>query len=172
MKDKKIKIRGLELSDKSQLAKLANNENIWNNLRDYIPHPYHENDAESFINLTKSQNPKQSFGIEFKNELCGVISLIIQEDIYRKSAEIGYWIGEPYWGNGIATKAVALITEYGFEKLNLIRIFSGIFEHNIASMKTLEKNGYNKEGIFQKAVVKNGRILDEHRYYILNKNQQ
>ncbi|WP_299313002.1 GNAT family protein [uncultured Aquimarina sp.] len=172
MEDQKIKIRELELSDKSQLARLANNENIWNNLRDYIPLPYHEKDAEFFINLTKAQNPKQSFGVEFKNELCGVISLIIQEDIYRKSAEIGYWIGEPYWGNGIATEAVGLITKYGFEKLDLIRIYSGVFQHNTASMKILEKNGYSKEGIFRKAVFKKGSLLDEHRYFILNNNQE
>ncbi|MDH7447423.1 GNAT family N-acetyltransferase [Aquimarina sp. 2201CG14-23] len=170
MKDQEIKIRTLTSLDIPQLARLANNENIWNNLRDYIPYPYDENDAASFIDITKAQHPKQSFGIEFKNNLCGVISLIIQQDVYRKSAEIGYWIGEPYWGKGIATKAVELITAYGFDKLNLIRIYAGVFEHNIASMKTLEKNGYKKEGISQKALIKNDRILDEHRYYILNKN--
>ena len=101
-----IEIRPLKLSDKPELAKLANNKRIWDNLRDYIPFPYNENDAEFFINLTKEENPKQNFGIDFKGKLCGVIGLIIQKDVYRKSAEIGYWIGEPFWGNGIATKAV------------------------------------------------------------------
>jgi len=170
LKNQKIKIRALKLSDKHQLATLVNNENIWNNLRDYIPYPYHESDAESFINQTKKQDPQQSFGIIYKDEFCGVISLLIQNDIYHKSAEIGYWIGEPYWGHGIATKAVKLITEYGFEKLNLIRIYAGVFQHNTASMTVLEKNGYRKEGIFQKAIVKKGKILDEHRYFIVNKN--
>nr|WP_255452598.1 GNAT family N-acetyltransferase [Aquimarina sp. RZ0] len=135
---------------------------MWNNVRDYFPHPYSEKDAESFIKITKSQAPKQSFAIEYKNNLCGVISLLVQKDIYHKSAEVGYWIGEPYWGHGIATKAVALITNYGFEKLNLIRIYAGVFEHNIASMKILEKNGYKKEAIFRKAIYKNSKILDEH----------
>ncbi|MFD2563801.1 GNAT family N-acetyltransferase [Aquimarina rubra] len=172
MKHQEIKIRELKLSDTSRLAELANNSNIWNNLRDYFPYPYKESDAELFINHVQTQNPQQSFGIEYNNDICGVISLIIQSDVYRRSAEIGYWIGEPYWGKGIATKAVELITRYGFEKLNLIRIYAGIFENNIASMKILEKNGYINEGISLKAVVKNSVLLNEHRYFIVNKNYQ
>ncbi|SEM08249.1 Protein N-acetyltransferase, RimJ/RimL family [Aquimarina amphilecti] len=172
MENQKIEIRTLKLSDKLQLAKLANNKDIWNNLRDYIPHPYSENDAETFINFTQEQNPQQSFAIEFKNQLCGVISLIIQNDVYRKNAEIGYWIGQPYWGNGIATKAVKLITLYGFKELDLTRIYAGVFENNIASMRILEKNGYTKEAVFQKAIIKNGKTLDEHRYFILTEDQE
>ncbi len=169
MSNSNIQIRPLELSDIQQLTKLANNKKVWDNLKDYFPYPYTEKDAAFFINLTQEHNPKQSFGIEFNNELCGVISLIVQEDIYRKSAEIGYWIGEPYWGKGIMTKAVELITQYGFEKLNLIRIYAGVFDYNVTSMNILENNGYKKEGIFSKAIIKNDKIWDEHRYYILNK---
>ena len=163
-----IEIRPLKLSDKSQLAKLANNKKIWDNLRDYIPFPYEETDAEFFINLTKEEEPKQTFGIEYKGEISGVIGLVIQKDVYKKSAEIGYWIGEPFWGNGIATKAVELITEYGFDNLGLNRIYSGVFEYNVASMKVLEKNGYEKEGIFKNAILKNDEICDEHRFFKLN----
>ncbi len=164
----KIKIRPLNLSDKSELAKLANNKKIWDNLRDYFPYPYNENDADFFIKLTEQENPKQNFGIEYNGKLCGVIGLIIQKDVYRKSAEIGYWIGEPYWGMGIATKAVELITVYGFNTLNLNRIYTGVFEYNTASMKVLEKNGFEKEGIFKMAVFKNEKFFDEHRYYKLS----
>lgn len=164
----KIKIRPLKLSDKAELAKLANNKKIWDNLRDYIPFPYKESDAEFFINLTKEENPKQTFGIEYKDKLSGVIGLVIQKDVYQKSAEIGYWIGESFWGNGIATKAVELITRYGFDKLDLNRIYTGVFEYNAASMKVLEKNGYEKEGIFKNAIFKNDKVCDEHRFYKLN----
>ena len=167
--EEKIKIRPLKLSDKAELAKLANNKKIWDNLRDYIPYPYTESDAEFFINLTKDEDPKQTFGIEYDEELSGVIGLEVQKDVYQKSAEIGYWIGEPFWGNGIATKAVELITKYGFDKLDLNRIFSGVFEYNIASMKVLEKSGYEKEGIFKNAILKNNKVCDEHRFYKLNK---
>ncbi len=169
MGDSNILLRRLELSDRKQLTELANNKNVWDNLKDYFPYPYGEKDAEFFIHMTKEQDPIQSFGIRFNNELCGVISLIVQKDVYKRSAEIGYWIGEPYWGKGITKKAVELITRYGFEKLNLIRIYAGVFEYNLTSMKILEKNGYQKEGVFEKAIFKNGQIWDEHRYSILNK---
>ena len=160
----KIKIRPLELSDKTNLAKLGNNKKVWDNLRDYIPFPYTENDAEFFINLTQDEDPKQTFGIEYDGELSGVIGLVVQKDVYQKSAEIGYWIGEPFWGNGIATKAVELITKYGFDKINLNRIYTGVFEYNIASMRVLEKNGFDKEGIFKNAILKNNKVYDEHRF--------
>ncbi|MFS4493965.1 GNAT family N-acetyltransferase [Maribacter sp. 2308TA10-17] len=166
--EEKIKIRHLKLSDKAELAKLANNKKIWDNLRDYIPFPYKESDAEFFIDLTNKENPKQTFGIEYKGKLSGVIGLVIQKDVYKKSAEIGYWIGEAFWGNGIATKAVELITEYGFEKLDLNRIYTGVFDYNLASMKVLKKNGYEKEGIFKNAILKNEKICDEHRFFKLN----
>ena len=167
MKIENIKLRKLESSDKETIAELLNNKKILNNLRDSIPNPYSISDAIFFINLTKENNPRQILGIEYKEELCGVISLIIQTDIYSKSAEIGYWLGEKYWGKGIMTKAVKLITKYGFENLNIIRIFTGVFEFNLASIKVLEKNGYLKDGIFKKAIFKNGKIWDEHRYYKL-----
>jgi len=166
----KVKLRSLVLADALQLTKLADNIKIWNNLRDYFPHPYYEDDAQSFINLSNEKNPRQNFGIQYGGEICGVISLIMQEDVYKKTAEIGYWIGEPYWGKQVASEAVRLITEYGFKELNLIRVYAAIFEDNIGSMKVLEKNGYSKEGVFKKAVIKNNQVLDEHRYYKLNTN--
>ena len=168
MKPKEIKLRELHLSDKSQLAKLANNKKIWDNLRDSFPYPYSKKDAELFINLTIEENPKQNFAIDYAGDLCGVIGLIIKNDIYSNSAEIGYWIGESFWGKGIATTAIELITNYGFEDLKLNRIYAGVFEFNNLSMKALENNGYKKEGIFKKAVLKNAKFLDEHRYFKLN----
>ena len=167
MNSPEIKIRPLELSDKPVLAILANNKNVSDNLRDFFPNPYGETDAESFINFTKNESPQQSFGMEYEGELCGVIGLIIQKDVYRKSAEIGYWIGEAYWKKGIATKAVELITKYGFEELKLIRIYAGVFEFNTGSMRVLEKNGFQKEGIFKNSIFKHEKVWDEHRYFKL-----
>ncbi|MGB5270271.1 MAG: GNAT family protein [Eudoraea sp.] len=168
MKPKKVNLRELHLSDKSELAKLANNKKIRDNLRDSFPYPYRESDAEFFINSLTEQKSKQNFGIEYNGQLCGVIGLIIQKDVYRKSAEIGYWIGESFWRKGIATIAVKLITNYGFEDLKLIRIYAGVFEFNIASMKALENNGYKKEGVFKNAIFKNDKVYDERRYFKLN----
>jgi RimJ/RimL family protein N-acetyltransferase len=80
------------------------------------------------------------------------------------SAEIGYFIGEPYWNKGIVTKAVKLITEYGFQHLGIIRIQTGVFEYNTASQRVLEKCGFVKEGVFRKSVIKQGKLWDEVRY--------
>ncbi len=159
-----IILRQLQDSDAPALTHLANNKKIWDNVRDILPHPYSIDDAIAFINLTKQENPQVSFAIEYNGQFCGMIGLIPQQDVYRLTAEIGYWLGEPFWGKGIATKAVKLVTEYGFNELNFIRIHTGIFEHNIASMKVLEKNGYKKDCVFEKSIIKNGIILNEHRY--------
>ena len=162
-----VKLRRLEIADTNQLAQLANNRKVWDCLRDYFPHPYHEQDARNFIELTQNENPPQNFGIEYNDELCGVIGVILQQDVYKKSGEIGYWLGEPFWSKGIGTEAVSLITKYGFSELNLIRLYAGIFSFNKPSMKVLEKNGFQKDAIFRNAILKNGKIYDEHRYFKL-----
>lgn len=167
LQNQNIILRTLTDEDAPALAQLANNKKVWDNVRDILPHPYTINDAVSFINLTKKENPQVSFAIEYEGAFCGMIGLAPQHDVYRKTAEIGYWLGEPFWNKGIATKAVQLVTEYGFDELGFIRIHTGIFEYNVASMKVLEKNGYEKDGIFKKSIFKNGKIWDEHRYFKL-----
>lgn len=169
MQDGKIILRKLTEEDAPALTALANNKKIFDNVRDLLPHPYTLDDAFFFINLIKDEQPQVSFAIEYDGAFCGMIGLIPQKDVYRLTAEIGYWLGEPFWNKGIITKAVALVTNYGFNVLGLIRIYTGIFEYNTGSMKVLEKNGYKKECIFEKSIIKNGKIINEHRYYIINK---
>lgn len=159
-----ITLRRLRAGDAENLAPLINNKKVWDNVRDFIPHPYTEKDAIEFITFTQQESIPMTFAICHMDKLCGVIGLVKQTDIYAKSAEIGYWLGEPFWGRGIATVAVKIITEYGFSHLGLVRIYAGIFEYNPASMRVLEKNGYQKEAIFEKALFKNGEIWNEHRY--------
>ena len=162
-----ISLKKLSPDDAPQIARLANNKNIWDNLRDYIPHPYKLDDAISFIEMASKQNPCLTFGMCSQDELCGVIGMNAQNDIYRKSAEIGYWLGEPYWGKGITSAALKLMTDYAFKVLDVNRIYTSVFENNHASMRVLEKNGYTKEGVLRKAVYKNDVFLDEHRFGIL-----
>jgi len=162
-----IRLRELLSSDKERLAELANNKKIWDNVRDYFPHPYTEKDAIEFIGICAKENPKTTFAIEFQKEFVGVAGLVLQTDVYRKTAEIGYWIGEPYWNKGIGTMAVKLLLNYGFNSLKLHRIFTGVFEYNKASQKVLEKCGFRLEGVFEKSVFKNDAIVDEYRYGIV-----
>lgn len=165
-------IRPLALSDKSSIAALLNNKKIWDNLTDFIPYPYSEEDAIQFIEFVANNTLQHVFAIDYNTNFCGVIELVVQQDVYKKSAKIGYWLGEPFWGKGIMTKAVKLITNYGFEELSLVRIFTSVYEYNSASMKVLEKNGYKKEGIFKKAIFKNKALYDEHRYFKLNTTEK
>jgi [ribosomal protein S5]-alanine N-acetyltransferase len=164
LKSGNIVLRPLRISDAGRLAVLANNEKISCNLRDGFPHPYTPADAENFLAKFTNQDPVTFFGIEYNGEHVGNMSLVPGQDVYRKSAEIGYFIGEPYWNKGIVTNAVKLITEYGFNQLDFIRIHTGVFEYNTASMRVLEKCGFIKEGVFRKSIVKKGKIWDEIRY--------
>jgi ribosomal-protein-alanine N-acetyltransferase len=163
-----IKLRGFKKSDAPRLAELANNEKISRNLTDAFPHPYNIQHAEEFIQKSMAQDPVTFFAIEYKGEYVGNIGLMKGTDIHRKSAEIGYFIGEPYWHKGIATTAVNLITEYGFKDLDIVRIHTGIFEYNKASQRVLEKCGFKKEGVFQKSVFKQDKLWNEIRFAKIN----
>jgi [ribosomal protein S5]-alanine N-acetyltransferase len=167
LKDGNIVLRPPTEADRQPMAQLANNKNVWNNLRNYIPFPYTEQDAAQFIKLVQKETTITTFGIAVNEQFCGVIGLVPQTDVYAQSAGIGYWLGEPFWRKGIATRAVRLITHYGLNELNLVRVFTGVFEYNTASMRVLEKNEYVKEAVFKKAITKNGRLCDEHRYAIV-----
>lgn len=159
-----VKLRKLLDSDIDIMAELANNKKIRDNVRDAFPYPYTQKDAEAFILLCRKEKPRMTFVIEYKGDFSGVIGLSRQPDVNRNTAEIGYWIGEPYWNKGIATVAVKIMVTYGFEELNFVRIHTGVFEYNDASKRVLEKCGFQLEGIFKKNVTKNGRIWDEYRY--------
>ena len=163
-----VKLRQLTLTDSSKLAELANNKKIFDLVRDLFPHPYTIMDAEEFIACAAKEDPPVTFAIIYRGRLAGVIGLVIQQDVYRKSAELGYWIGEPFWNKGVATLAVDKIIHYAFDELDLVRIFSGVFENNPASGRVLEKNGFRFEGNSKKAVIKNNLLMDEHRFGLIN----
>jgi len=163
-----ILLRSYQFDDVQALANIANNRNIWQNLRDVFPHPYHTSDAERFIKMCTESEPHTILGIEYKGKLVGSIGLHLQEDVYKHSAELGYFVGESYWQKGIAGVAVRGMIKYGFETLHLHRIFASVFEHNKASMRVLEKNGFVLEGIKKQAVLKNNTFMDEHIYGKLN----
>jgi RimJ/RimL family protein N-acetyltransferase len=168
LKSTVVSIRNLHESDAHRLAILANNKNISRNLRDVFPHPYSFEDAVLFINGCLKQKPATVFAIEYKGEYVGNIALIPETDVYRKTAVIGYFIGEDYWNKGIVTTAVNLICEFGFNQLGYARIHTGVFEYNTASQRVMEKCGFSKEGVFKNAVYKAGALWDEVRYAKIN----
>lgn len=159
-----VTIRKFRSKDKFRMAEIANNPKIAANLRDAFPSPYTLEDAGKFISACMRQVPYQVFAIEYDGEYVGNIGLHRQGDVYRKTAELGYFIGEPYWYKGITARAVELICRYGFGELGVIKIFSGVFSFNTASQRVLEKCGFTLEAILKSAVIKNGEICDEYRY--------
>lgn len=165
-------IRSYVYTDEEALVKYANNYNISRVLRDQFPFPYTEEDAEAWLIQACCQTTETNFVIADKNELIGAIGLNLQEDVNRLSAEIGYWLAEPFWGKGIATQALKNFTEFAFENFSLNRIYANVFESNPASEKVLMKAGYKKEATLRKAVFKEGKILDQYIYAILKEEFQ
>lgn len=151
-------------SDQAALVRFCNDSTLRDNVRDGLPDPYTVEDAAAFIRKCSGENPQATFVVEYQGEVAGCIGLVLQENVYRLSAELGYWIGKPFRGKGIATRAVELMTIYAFDQLGLIRVYAGVFDFNVASAKVLQKSGFQLEGILRQAVVKNGAICNEYRY--------
>ncbi len=158
----KILLRPWQREDVQQLALIANNRNVWNNLRDHLPNPYTVTDALQWIAHCKEQDPHVNFAITFNGEIAGSIGCVCKEDVYRKSMETGYFIAEKFWGKGIATEALRLLLEYIQQRFDVVRVYAEVFEHNKASMKVLQKNGFYLEGIRCKAVIKNNLLIDDY----------
>ncbi len=163
-----VELRNLRDSDAPRMAELANNPLVSQNLRDGFPHPYTLADAENFIEKYSKHPAIILYAITYRGEYAGNISLLPGTDVYSKSAEIGYFIGEPYWNKGITSAAVNLIVDYGFSTLGIVRIHTGVFEYNQASQRVLEKCGFIKEGIFKKSIYKMNNLWDEVRYAKIN----
>ena len=161
------RLRPWQWGDEKTYVRHANNRNVSRNLRDRFPYPYTTADAQEWLHGQVGRLPVTAFAIEVNGEAAGGIGLQLQSDIARRSAEIGYWLGEAHWGRGIMTEAVRAVTNYGVRDLDLIRIFASVFERNLASVRVLEKAGYVLEGHFRKAAIKDGEVLDELMYAIV-----
>lgn len=160
--NEKVLIRQWTKEDAASLTAIANNKKVWLNLRDAFPHPYTLSDAFAWIEHTSKAKPTENFAIEYNGHIAGSIGVVPRPDVYKKSIEIGYFIGEKYWGKGIATKAVNLMIDYIKLNFSVVRIYAEVFEHNKPSMKVLENNGFHLESIRKKAVIKNNVILDDY----------
>lgn len=160
-------IRGWKKGDAASLQKNADNPKVSSCLMDRFPYPYTMDNAIYWVNILADQDPLVNFAITIDDEVIGGIGIEPREDVYRKTAIIGYWLSEELWGKGIMPEAVKLVTEYAFNSLGFIRIQASVYSKNPASMRVLEKAGYMKEGVMRNAVFKNGVVMDEHLYAIL-----
>ncbi|MBA3680702.1 MAG: GNAT family N-acetyltransferase [Bacteroidetes bacterium] len=163
-------LRPWTVKDLESLVKYGNNNNIAKFMTDKFPHPYTLEKGKQFIEFATSHKPVRLFAVEINGEACGGIGIHPQDDIHCKNAELGYWLGEPFWGQGIISKAIIQMVDHGFMNFDITRIFARPFGTNAASQKVLEKAGFKLEARFEKTLYKNGIYLDELIYSVNKKN--
>lgn len=161
-----FRLRPWQAEDAAALAKHANNHNVARNLRDGFPFPYTMSDAKKWLDKIGESGSDMILAIEIDGEACGGIGIFGGKDVYRYNGEIGYWLSEIHWGRGIMTDAVAALVDFAFQETKWLRLFATVFQHNTASMRILEKCGFQHEAIHRKTVMKEGELLDEHLYAI------
>ena len=161
-------LRPWRTSDASSLVRHANNINIAKHLRDRFPHPYTTRDAQDFLRIISTTAPQTNLAIEVDGEAAGGLGYVPGNDVERFSAEVGYWLGETCWGRGITTEALTLFTGHAFAELRLLRLFALPFADNLASIRVLEKAGYEREGTMRASSVKYGQPRDQALYAKVN----
>jgi RimJ/RimL family protein N-acetyltransferase len=163
-------IRSWRPEDVGSLVQHANDRRVWMNVRDRFPHPYGRRDGLAFIRMARRVRPETLFAIAVNGEAVGGIGAVLQHDVERISAEIGYWLGFAYWGRGIGTEAVREFTRHAIRRYHLTRLFAVVFEYNTASCRVLEKAGYELEGRLRRSAIKDGQIVDQFQYAFVSEN--
>jgi len=159
-------VRDWRKADARPLALQANDRRIWLGLRDAFPHPYGLEDAKRFIAMALQR--ATYFAIEVDGRLAGSIGYSQHSDVERVGAEVGYWVGHEFWGRGVATAALGLVTAHAFRvNPELRRMCALPFATNAASARVLVKAGYRLEGTLRQSAIKDGRVLDQWVYAIL-----
>lgn len=161
-------VRGWQETDAEPLALQANDRRVWLGLRDAFPHPYGVQDARRFIGMALQKTPQTYFAIEVTGRVAGGIGYTEYSDVERIGAEVGYWLGREFWGQGIATAALRLLTEHAFRvNAELWRLYAVPYSSNPASARVLAKAGYHCEGRLRQSAIKDGRVLDQWMYAIV-----
>lgn len=155
-------LRNFTAADKPQLITYLNETNVTRFLSSRIPYPYTEDDAIWWI----EQGSKNGIirAIEVDGECVGCIGAEPGQFEYAYSAEVGYWLAEPFWGKGYASKALALLIDEVKNTNEIVRLHASVFAGNEVSCKVLEKCGFTAEGHLEKAAYKQGTFYDTHLY--------
>ncbi|MGH8251535.1 MAG: GNAT family N-acetyltransferase [Steroidobacteraceae bacterium] len=158
-------VRDWRESDRAALLRFADNHKVWRNLKDRFPHPsYTAADADAWLALTRAHPERAGWAIEVDSLAVGGIGLVAGQDVHARSAQLGYWLGEPYWGRGIMTDAVRAVAGHALSQLGFRRVEAPVYEWNPASMRVLEKCGFVREGVLKKSVFKDGQLIDSVLY--------
>jgi ribosomal-protein-alanine N-acetyltransferase len=165
-------VRSWRESDAESIVRHANNRKVWRNLRDAFPHPYRLEHAGQFIEMAMARDPETFFCIAVDDQAVGSIGFSFLSDVNRFTAEIGYFLGEEFWGRGIMTEALTAVTKYAMETHDLNRLFAMPYEWNPASLRVLEKSGYTLEGRLRRAACKDGQVIDQLLYAVTREDCQ
>jgi [ribosomal protein S5]-alanine N-acetyltransferase len=166
-----IVLRPWVFSDASELALVADNKKIADNIRDGLPNPYSIKDAQDWLNLILPENnPPKFFAITTGNLVAGSIGIVTKSNIYRKNFEIGFFVSENFWGKGIATRAIKAITSYAFIEFDIVRVYAESFSDNTGSRRALEKAGFRLEATLKNNIIKNDAIKDSCIYSVLRED--
>ena len=160
-------VRSFRDADAQELARYANNRQVWLQLRDRFPSPYVVENAREYIAHIRSRTPATAFAVTVGDAPVGAIGVMLRDDVERCSAEVGYWLGELYWGRGIATSALVGFTRFAFVAYELERLYAMPFASNGASCRVLEKAGYVLEGRMRRSAIKDGVLQDQLLYAVL-----
>ena len=161
-------VRDWSPADKADLVRYADNRNIWRNLTHMFPHPYTPADADDWLAALAAMPESTHWAIEVDGHAVGGIGISIGEGVFSKKADFGYWLGEPYWGRGIMTDAASAVAPYAMDRFGLCRLEAAVFAWNPASMRVLERCGFVREGISTAGVFKDGQIVDEVDYALVD----
>jgi RimJ/RimL family protein N-acetyltransferase len=163
----KCVVRDWARSDKESMLQVANNLNIARNLMDVFPHPYTEKDADNWFSFLEQMPEPTHWAIEVQGRAAGGIGVRLGDGIFAKSGQLGYWMGEPWWGQGITTEAVAAVSRHAMSRFGLVRLESPVFAWNAASMRVLEKCGFVREAVRRSSAFKDGRLIDRVLYALI-----
>lgn len=166
IKLKQCVVRSWRESDAEAIVRHADNRKVWRNLRDAFPHPYRREHAEQFIEMAMARDPETFFCIAVDDRAVGSIGYSFFSDVNRFTAEIGYFLGEEYWGRGIMTEALTAVTRHALDTDEVIRLYAMPYEWNPASFRVLEKSGYVLEGRLRCSACKDGQVIDQLLYAI------
>lgn len=153
-------LRAWRGADAESLARYANNERVWRNMSEAFPHPYTLELAREWVERGHVNFGGDNWAIAWQDEAVGGCGLHQGAGGDRCNAEIGYWLGEPFWGRGVVTQVVRVLTGQAFARPDVMRVFAPVHAGNAGSMRVLEKNGFFREAELRQSAIKDGRVID------------